>query len=466
MNKIKTADRTPAQAKVFDGMSEFIDFLGKKGELIRVTKPVSSKFEVAAIQMKIFNEIGKPVLFTNVDGRGQRMLGNIYTSRKMLGYMFNEEPDRLVERVLSFKHAPRFPVTFVETAPCQAVVHEGFKDIKDIVPIPWNYEKDASRYITAGIVTTKDPETGKINTAICRMMYRGGQLLNIFFAPMQHNWLIFNKYRALKADMPIAVIVGADPMMMFASESGIPYEENEFEYAGAMKGRSIEVVKCKAVDHYVPAHAEYILEGFVSWDQKMMEGPMGENQRVYGKQAENPVATISCITHNEDPIYQNILPGTVEEHSLLAVPMEARILEKLRTVSEHVITINLLPNFMNCVIKIDDYPLVQRGVCKNILLTALSEPWIKYAVIVNKDVNIEDANEVNWAISTRAHLSEDLVLIKDVWGFVMDPSRQSQEEPVTKLGIDATFDPAQKERFLKADVSGYGEVDLDDYVGT
>jgi 2,5-furandicarboxylate decarboxylase 1 len=251
---------------------------------------------------------------------------------------------------------------------------------------------------------------------------------------------------------------------MFASESGIPYEENEFEYAGAMKGKPIDVVQCKTVDHYVPANAEFVIEGIVSWKKTSLEGPMGENQRVYGPQGDEPLVTVTCITHRTDPIYQNILGGTVEEHSLLAIPMEARVLGTLRGVSSRVMTINLLPNFMNCVIQVDDFPPVQRGLGKNILMAALADPWIKYAVVVNRDVNIDDPDEVNWAISARARLDEDLMLVKQSWGFVMDPSRKSKKEPVTKMGIDATVDPDERKRFLKADVVEYDAYDLQDYL--
>ena len=450
---------------MFDTLQSLIAFLKRKGELLTVTKAVSSEFEAAAVQAKILNELGKAVLFTNIDGTGKKMLGNIYTSRKMLSSMFDVKPEMLVEKILSFKHAQRYPVKFVKDAPCQEVVHQNFTDILDIVPIPWNYDKDGNRYVTAGIVVAKDPETGKINTAIQRLMYRGGRELNIFFAPMQRNWGIFNKFKALKKNMPVAVVIGADPIMMFASESsGIPYEKTKFDYAGAMMGKPIDVVRCKAVDHYVPAQAEYILEGVIPYDKLSLEGPMGENQRVYGQPENNPVIEISAISHRKNPVYQNILPGTAEEHSLLAVSMEAKVLERLRLISPAVITLNLLPNLMNCVVKLDDYPPVQRGLGKNIILATLADPWIKYAVVVNKDVNIDDPNEVNWAISTRADLSRDLLLIEKTWGFVMDPSRKDRTQPVTKLGIDTTVDPLEKERFIKADVRSYDQVNLKKYL--
>ncbi len=449
----------------FGDLRSFVEFLQEKGDLITINRRVNPKHEAAAVQMKIMNEMNKAVLFTNLSGKGQRMLGNIYTSRRMISYMFGVEPQRLVEHVMSFKTAKRYPVRLVKKGLCQEVITMDFKDIKDVVPIPWNYEGDANSYITAGILVAKDVETPKINSAICRMMYKEERRLNVYFAPMQRHWLIFNKYKEMKKDMPVAIIIGADPFVMFASEAGIQYEKDKFEYAGAMKGKPVEAVRCKTIDLYVPANAEYVLEGTVSWDQTGMEGPMGENQRVYGPKGESPIVTISCITHRRNPIFQNILPGTVEEQSLLAVPMEARILDLLRRISSAVITVNLLPNFMNCVIQIDDYPPVQRGLAKNLLMAALADPWIKYAIVVDKDVNVDDANEVNWAISTRANLSEDLFIIRNSWGFVMDPSRKSKMDPVTKIGIDATVDPLEKERFIKADVVDYPELNLNDYIG-
>jgi len=449
----------------FDDLRGFVELLRETGELVTINKKVHSKHEAAAVQMKVLKEMGKAVLFTNIDGNNQRMLGNIYISRRMISHMFGVEPQNLTEKVTSFRSARRFPSSFVKKGPCQEIVDKDFIDVKDVVPIPWNYARDANYYITAGIVLAEDLETGQINSAICRIMCREGRFLNIFFAPMQRNWLIFNKYKAAKRDMPIAVVIGADPFVMFASEAGIQYEKDKFEYAGAMMGRPVEVVPCKTVDLYVPANAEYVLEGTVSWDKTAIEGPMGENQRVYGPQAENPIVTISCITHRKDPIFQNILPGTVEEQSLLAIPMEARVLEQLKKISTSVTSINLLPNFMNCVIQIGDYPPVQRGVVKNILMAALADPWIKYATAVDQDVDVDDPNEVNWAICTRANLSEDQLVVKSAWGFVMDPSRKNKMDPVTKIGIDATVDPLEKERFIKADVLDDHKVNLKDYLG-
>jgi len=133
---------------MFNDLREFITFLNQNGEIVTVNRAVNSKYEAAAVQSKVLKEMDKAIHFTNIDGKGQKMLGNIYTSRRMLAYMFNVEPEKLVEKVLSYKNAKLEPVNMVTNAPCQEVVHTKFQDILDVVPIPWNYEKDANRYLT------------------------------------------------------------------------------------------------------------------------------------------------------------------------------------------------------------------------------------------------------------------------------------------------------------------------------
>src|SRR4030066_1940779 len=110
------------QSFVFDDHRSFVEFLKEKGELVTINRRVDSKHGAATVQMKVLNEMDKAVLFTNLDGKEQRMLGNIYTSRRMISYMFGVEPQRLVEKIMSFKTARRYPAKFMKKGACQEVV--------------------------------------------------------------------------------------------------------------------------------------------------------------------------------------------------------------------------------------------------------------------------------------------------------------------------------------------------------
>ena len=454
--------------KMYDDFREFLQVLETKGELVKVEKQICSKYELAAVQMKILKELDKAVLFTNVDGKGQQMVGNLYSSRRMISYMFGVEPSNLVDTILNIQNAKPVKVKKVNQAPCQEVVIRKIKEIKDykeILPITWNSQNDSGYFLTAAIVICKDPDNGKVNSAICRFEYKKDHF-TVQLVPNQHSWMIFQKYKARNQDMPVAVVLGADPIFMVASESGIPYEQNEFEFAGAILGRSFEVAQCKTVDLDIPAKAEFILEGHISVSQEEMEGPMGEVTQYYGGQSAKPVFAISCVTHHHNPISENIISGTIEEHALLAVSMEGRVLTKLRQVSPLVTSLNLLPFFFNCVIQIEDYPEVQTGIAKNVLHAALAEPWIKSAIIVNKDIDINCADDVNWAVATRVDFARDVIISDGLMGFQLDPMRKDSTMTVSKIGIDATVLPCDRKKFIRRWVVGYDTLDLADWVNS
>ncbi len=453
---------------MYDDLREFLQFLELKGELVKVERKIDSKFELAAVQMKILNQMDKAVLFTNPDGKKQQIVGNIYSSRRMISYMFGVAQNKLMDTVINLQVAKPYPVKMVEQAPCHEVILENMekiKDFKEVIPITWNSELDSGYFLTAAIVICKDPESGKVNSAVCRFEYKKDHF-TVQLVANQHTWMIFQKYKKLKKDMPVAVILGADPIFMFASESGIPYDQNEFEFAGAILGHPFEVAQCKNVNLYVPAKAEVVLEGHISIYREEMEGPMGEVTQYYGGKSAKPVFEINCITHRHNPITENIISGTIEEHSLLAVPMEGRLLAKLRQVSPFVISLNLLPFFFNCVIQIDDYPSVQNGITKNILHAALAEPWIKTAIIVNRDIDINRPDDVNWAVATRVEFPQDILIFDGMMGFQLDPLKDDIFSPVSKMGVDATVPPAQQGKFVRRSVVGYDDVNLSEWINS
>ena len=277
--------------------------------------------------------------------------------------------------------------------------------------------------------------------------------------------MIFQKYKARNVDMPVALILGADPIFALASESSIPYEQNEFEYAGAILGRHYEVAKCKTLDLYVPAKAEMVLEGHVSISQTELEGPMGEITQTYGGKSEKPTVKIDLMSYRQNPISQNIISGTIEEHSVVGIPLEGHILARLREVSPRVISVNILPFMFNCIIKIDDYPESEAGIAKNILACALTDMNIKTAVIVNRDIDIYNPHDVNWALATRVDFNRDMMITNDMMGFPLDPMKPTKSSPVTKIGIDATVNPMQRDKFERRWVRGYDAINLSDWIG-
>jgi len=126
---------------------------------------------------------------------------------------------------------------------------------------------------------------------------------------------------------------------------------------------------------------------------------------------------------------------------------------------------SVLPFFLIAVIEVEDFEPTQRGIGKNIAMAALSHPWIKIAVVVNKDVNIYDTEDVLWAIATRVDFDRDIVRVPDTFGFPLDEMKESRDAPITRMGIDATVDPRHRRRFERARPRGFEEIKLGDYLG-
>ncbi|VTR42043.1 3-octaprenyl-4-hydroxybenzoate carboxy-lyase [Serratia fonticola] len=55
-----------------------------------------------------------------------------------------------------------------------------------------------------------------------------------------------------------------------------PAWHDEYNYASAFLGHGIEMVKAETCDVLVPAECEIIIEGYVSADKSVAEGPFGE----------------------------------------------------------------------------------------------------------------------------------------------------------------------------------------------
>jgi UbiD family decarboxylase len=58
------------------------------------------------------------------------------------------------------------------------------------------------------------------------------------------------------------------------ASTSFPRNVSEYEYAGGIRGREIEVFKGEVTDLLLPAHAEIIIEGLGYPGKTMMESPL------------------------------------------------------------------------------------------------------------------------------------------------------------------------------------------------
>ncbi|MBI4444496.1 MAG: UbiD family decarboxylase [Acidobacteria bacterium] len=449
---------------VIRNIRDHIALLERSGDLVRVKREVDTDGELPAVLKRVQKELKKAVLFEKLKGTNFQVVGNLYGGRDKLARLFGVPEEQVVQEWIRLSGSKPIKPVRVNSAPCQEVVHQKDIDIKKILPVPFQYRGDAAPFINSAIVIAWDPKTKTYNTSFNRMQVRNGNRLGIQLVINMDLFFVHKEAEQRNQPVEIAAVMSTDPAFFLAAATRLPRNADEIEYAGALAGEPVELVKCKTVDLEVPVSAEVVLEGRILPNVYLDEGPMGEVLQYYGGTSPKPIFEVTAITHRRRPIMEAILTGTIEDHTLIGVPMEAELLQMLQKVSPLVKNISLLPFFLMAVIQVDDIPPTQRGLGKNIAITALSNPWVKMAVVVNKDVNIYDMEDVFWAVVTRADFDRDIIRVPDTFGFPLDEMKKTRDAPITRMAIDATVDPAVQVRFTRALPKGYENVRLQDYL--
>jgi 2,5-furandicarboxylate decarboxylase 1 len=260
--------------------------------------------------------------------------------------------------------------------------------------------------------------------------------------------------------LEIALVIGVHPACILASQAIAALDDDEMEIAGALLGQPIEMVKCRTNAVRVPAHAEIVIEGRILPKVREPEGPFGEFPQYYGPRADREVIHVDAITHRKNAIFHTIVGGGVEHLLLGGIPREATLLEHLQRSFPSVRDVRLTRGGTcryHLAVKIDK---TSHGEPKNIIMGAFGGHYdIKHVVVVDMDVDIDDPNEIEWAIATRFQADRDLVVVSGAQGSELDPS--SEQGVSAKMGIDATK-PLSTEpmEFKRIHVKGIENVDL------
>jgi len=318
------------------------------------------------------------------------------------------------------------------------------------LPIPIHSHGDVARYLGSGLTITRDPDTGVRNEAIIRTMLTDDPRICSFSMAYRHNWAHYVKYAERGEPMPMAYAIGLHPVYEIMSNwSGHHEKFDELEYAAGILGEDVEMVKCETIDLEVPAHAEVVIEGLVHPTDRMDEGPFGEFTNYAGGSAgPAPIYRITGITHRKDPIFRHMQAVQFTDHQpLITLPMEATYYNRLRETHGDTNIIDVfVPPWASQFTMIVQMEAKWDGQARDVLLSALSGPniHVKVAIAVDEDVDIYNAEEVLWAISTRFNPEVDAIVIPHERLHPLDisiPDAGGYEKRMRiggKMAIDAT----------------------------
>jgi UbiD family decarboxylase len=436
---------------VYD-LRTFIKRLEEEGELARVIAEVDWKYELGAIALKCLGPPSGPALFfENVKGyKIPLFTGGLLTVKRVaiaLEMDPNTDNKALLAEGAKRLEKPLKPV-IASKGPCKENKYFG-DDVNVLMfPVPWWTERDAGRYVgTWHQVIAQDPETGWVNVGTYRMMVHEPKACGIMFSPFQHIALIYSKYKALNRPMPIAVAIGSDPALMLASVTPFAAGVNEWDMAGALRGKPIELVKAETSDLLVPAYSEIVLEGDVSVSEMRSEGPFGEHTGYYGGgKRQKPVVNIKCITHRNNPIFRgSILRRPItEDHQVLSFGLGTQAMAMYKHSGFPGVTA------VNCPAGSEPEWCAIIAVKKNysshgldagrLLLSNKVGKKVKHVIVVDDDINPFDLNEVLWAMNIRMQAGRQVYITRYESGSTIDPSVPHELLGCTdKMIIDATW---------------------------
>jgi 2,5-furandicarboxylate decarboxylase 1 len=424
---------------------KYLEKLDEQGKLIKVTAPISAEFEIAGVLKKLEPAA---VLFEDVKDGQFRVVGNLFPSKAAFASYFDIPTSSIIPNLREAIDR-RSPCPIIEKAPCQEVVISD-PDLDDL-PILQHCAQDGGRYISSGIFIAHHPVYGQ-NIDFHRCMQFSQTEMAVRVVKGRH----FDAYLEELGAVEVAVCIGTSPNVLAAAATSVEKGVNELEIANALE--PLEVVHAKTVDVFVPAEAEFVLEGTVYRDRRHAEGPFVDLTETYDVVRQEPVFVLKTITHRKDAIWQALLPGALEHKLLMGMPREPTIFRKVNEVVR-CLDVHVNPggcSWLHAIVQIDKQN--EDDGIKAIRAAFSSHTSCKHVFVVDGDIDIYDPLSVEWAMATRFQGDTDLVIIGRERGSSLDPSAEAGTYLTTKIGFDLTRPLETKGKaFEKA---AFPEVDL------
>jgi 2,5-furandicarboxylate decarboxylase 1 len=435
-----------------------LERLDAVGRLLKVRSRVDPELEVAGLVQQRDGDLA--FYFADPAGHAMPVACNFLTSPANVTSVFGLDSDG-VRAVMERGIRAPLPCRVVADGPVRERVHLGAEiDLGAQLPILRHTARDAGRYVTAGCVIARDPDTGVHNASFHRLQLRGPNLFAIRLDNGRHLRTLWQKAAARGEPLEVAVVIGGDVALTYAACSlgaMLPLEGDELEAASGLRGAPLELVAGRTIDLAVPADAEIVLEGAISTDEFVEEGPFVEFLGLYSEPSPSPLLEVRALTHRHDAIYYAIVGR--ESYMLRKYILEAGILSQLKKAVPIVRDVELTPGGLcrfHLVISVHKNEPADEGLQRNAIFAAIGAlKDLDQIIVVDDDIDIHNPSDVEYAVATRVEASQDLLLLSGARGH--EYILVSDNGIRTKVGIDATVPVQRQEEFRRA---RYAAVDL------
>ncbi|MGD0658794.1 MAG: UbiD family decarboxylase [Syntrophorhabdales bacterium] len=413
-----------------DSLREYLDFVSARDLLLEIEETVAREDIPELIDL--LSPRGQAILFKKVEGYQCAVAANIVPSHDTLGALLGGGD--FYETFLRGVSMTRAKVPR-ERGGLASIDLKG-RDLISMLPILRYCEHDSAPFITTGIVSSKDPESGVVGRGIHRMEYRGGNRLGVAFLnpPLVD---IFRRYEAKGEPMPITVTVGVDPLLFLSMALKVAPETDKLEVAGGLKGKGVAVIQSSDSPVDVPEGAEFYLEGYVDPKDTSRDGPLGEISGYYLTIEKTPTFVVNRVFHRPSPLFHVLPPTSLEADTYLTFVSRAHVEQSVKRLFPFMQGIFFVPGTFGSSV-IVSVGASQRGKVRSLMLSMLTFPMIKKVTIVDSDIRADNLRDVEWAVVTRCDADRDVTIIPGLQGQPIDPWIVG-DGGVAKIGIDATL---------------------------
>jgi len=443
----------------YGDLREWIKEADKLKELRRVDGATWQEDIGLATELLQHDEKAPTALFDKIPGvpKGYRVLVNFFGGKRMnmtLGFPTNlskfELSRAFLERYRECADKP-IPHKVVDKGPVTQNILTG-KDVDATkFPTPLWHEADGGRYIgTGSFNVTRDPDEGWVNAGTYRVMLHGKTTVGFYISPGKHGRVHRDKYMALGKPMPVCIVIGGDPLLFLMTSTEIPYGICEYDIAGALRGKPMQVVKGKVTGLPFPANAEIVLEGFVEPGNMKPEGPFGEWTGYYGSDVrDEPVLDIKAIYHRDDPIILGCPPQRPpEEQSRYRAVMRSALLwdqitnagvPDIQAVWTHECGGSRMFTAISIKQRYGGHAKQAGLIASQCRVGAYAG---KFVVVLDDDIDVTSLEDVMWAVSTRCDPERSIDIVRNCWSTPLDPSmtphnREDRDFTNSRAIIDA-----------------------------
>lgn len=432
-------------------LREFLSILEKEGQLVHYHDELLPEPDISAMSCAAGElESGPALLLDNIKGyKGKKVAVNVHGSWANHALMLDmpknstikEQFYELVDRWDSYPGE----VQWVKDAPCQEVVIDKDINLYELMPLYKVNKYDGGFYFAKACIVTKDitdPDNfDKQNVGTYRVQVQGPDTLALQTALFHDLGIHFQKAEEMNKPLPIAICLGNDPMLTFMASTPIAYDQSEYKYAAALKKTPIELTKCLTCDLDVPAYSEYVIEGEILPGVRTIEGPFGEFPGSYSGVRNQLLIKVKKVTHRKNPIYENLYIGKswTEADTLMALNTSVPLHKQLKETMPEIQAVNAF--YQHGLTTIISTDVRYGGFSKTAALKVASTPhgtaYCRNIIIVDKDVDPFNLNEVMWALSCRVRDDKDIIIIPNCPGVCLNPANEPSGID-RKLIIDAT----------------------------